>query len=551
MFKILGVINTQKINNKIPEILLFVLVTFYSIAFSALFVFRFHFFALHTDTGSYEQSIWTTIHGNILQSSLAVSVYPFNSVIGGGSQILETIAPFIFSTSHINIIILLITPLYALFPYTETLLIMASVVLASGAIPVYCIAKKELKNKKLSLVFSLSYLLYPALQGANVADFNYLVFAVPLLLSAFYFYRTENWKLYWIFIALSLTVREEVSLFLLLLGILQFAFHKKRKIGLSTMIVGLSVFLILFGILELLPIQLFGGNFSIIGQGNGIMGIFHTLATNPKVIYDHIVTSKDGIYFFEIFSHTAFLTFLSPTSFIISIPEILKNILANPDSFRIMWNHYQLLIIPGVFISTIFSIKKILDRYDSRRNLVIFSIGAVLLLSALISNSTFSPAPLKEADISLEDNHVVLKKRYVIWEFLNFDCCSDYTDNNRMYQSYSEQIKSVNKAISMIPNNVSVSTQDNFDSHLSRRQSLYLFPLYYDKVDYVLVMNKTQGMFDTGYVPQEMQEKYISLLKNDQKHKIILQENGLLLFKKITQSNLHQITYRNESKIFQ
>jgi len=533
MFKILDAINARKINNKIPEILLFALIASYAIFFSALFIFRFHFFALHTDTGSYEQSIWTTIHGNLLQSSLAVSVYPFNSVIGGGSQVLETIPPFIFSTSHINIIILLLTPLYALFPHTETLLMMTGIVLASGAIPIYCIAKRELKSKGLALVLSSSYLLYPALQGANVADFNYLVFAVPFLLSAFYFYRKENWKLYWIFIALSLTVREEVALFVLLLGILQFVFHKKRKIGLITMIVGLSAFLILLGVLELLPIQLFSGNFSIVDQGNGIAGIFHTLITNPKVIYDHVVTLKNGVYLFEIFSHTAFLTFLNPISFIVSIPTLLENLLATPDSFRIMWNHYQLLLIPGVFISTIFSIKKILYRYASRRNLVIFSIGIVLLFFALVSNSAFSPAPLKALDVSLDDNHIVLKKRYVVWEFLNFNCCSDYTGKNIMYQSYSEQIRSVYKAFSMIPDNVSVSTQDNFDAHLSRRQSLYLFPLYYDKVDYVLVMEKTQGMFNTGYVPQEMQEKYISLLKNDQKHKIILQENGVLLFKKI------------------
>jgi len=532
MSKILDLLNVKKIGNKLPEIILFILVTSYSVAFSALFIFRFHFFALHTDTGSYEQSIWTTIHGNILQSSLAVSVFPFNSVIGG-YPIPDIITAFTFSTIHTNLIVLLLSPFYALFPHTETLLILASVVLASGAIPIYCIAKKELKNKGISLIIASSYLLYPALQAANVADFNYLVFAVPFLLSAFYFYRQENWKLYWLFIILSLTVREEVALFVLFLGILQFFFHKKRRIGLVTMIVGLSSFLMLFGILESLPIHLFSGNFSIVGQGGGIGGILNTLITNPKVIYDHIVSVRDGVYLFEIFSHTAFLTFLSPISFIISFPELLKNFLADPDSFRIMWNHYQLLIIPGVFISTIFSVKKIIDKYSKRKNLVIYIIGTILIFFALTSNSAFSPAPLKETNISLEDNHFTWQKRYVVWEFLNYECCYDYSDKNAMYQSYSEQIKSAYKAISMIPDNTSVSSQDEFVNHLSRRSSLYLFPLYYDKADYVLIMEKTSGMFATGYVPQEMQEKYISLLEKDQKHRIILKENGLLLFKKI------------------
>jgi len=46
-------------------------------------------------------------------------------------------------------------------------------------------------------------------------------------------------------------------------------------------------------------------------------------------------------------------------------------------------------------------------------------------------------------------------------------------------------------------------------------------------------MEKTVVPFSLGYVPQEIQTKYISLLKNVQNHEIILNENGLLLFKKI------------------
>ncbi len=525
----------RKISRKVPEIILFIMLIAYSIAFSALFTFRFHVFALHTDTGSYEQIVWNTIHGNILQSSLAVSVFPFNSVTTGGTDLPQTVIPFIFSTLHTNIIVLLVGPFYAMLPFTETLLVAASIALASGAIPVYYTAKNELRSKGLSLTLAASYLLYPAVQAANVVDFNYLVFAVPFLLSAFYFYRRENWKLYWLFIGLSLTVREEVSLFVLFLGILIFFFHKRKKIGLITMIVGFGLFVALFGVLESLPIRLFIGNFSIVGQGHGIAGIPRTLMTNPNIIYNHIITLKNAIYLFQIFSHTALLTFLSPAAFIVSFPELIKNLFADPDSFRIMWNHYQLLIVPGVFVSTIFSLRKILNKYESRKGFAIVLLGGVLIFFALASNSFFSPAPLKEMGIPIDDNHLTWKKRFVAWEFLNSQCCSDYTDKNIMYTSYSDQIKSVKKAISMIPNNASISSQDEFVDHLSRRSSLYLFPIYYDKVDYVLVMERASGMFSTGYVPQEMQEKYISILKNEHKHEIILNENGLLLFKRIKQ----------------
>ena len=85
----------------------------------------------------------------------------------------------------------------------------------------------------------------------------------------------------------------------------------------------------------------------------------------------------------------------------------------------------------------------------------------------------------------------------------------------------------------MIPNNASVSSQDNFVAHLSKRSSLHLFPLYYNTTDYVLIMEKAEGWFSTGGLPQELQEKYITRLQNDGNHEIIFNENGLLLFKKL------------------
>jgi uncharacterized membrane protein len=518
------ILNINFLNNKFSGIVLLIMVALYSVAFSSLFLFRHRFFSLHTDTGSYEQSIWNTIHGNIMESSLAVTVYPINSIISAGKDILETIDPFIFSTSHINIIAILIAPLYAMFPYTDTLLILASITLASGAIPVYFIAKKELNNNGISLILAFSYLLYPALQAANIVDFNYLVFVVPFLLTAFYFFRTAHWKLYWIFVVLSLTVRTEVALSIFFLGVAAFFYFKKRKIGLISMAIGLITFFISFSALQSLPIPLFAGNFSVVGQGAGITGILNTLITNPQIIYEHVVTLNAGKYIFQIFSHTGFLVFVNPILFIISFTDLAKNLLTTPDHARIMWNHYQLLLIPGIFISTIFSIKTILSRFSSKRNYVLFFLGVILIFFALASNTTFSPAPLISVDYPFE--------RIVVWEFLNFECCSDYTGNNSVVYPFLYQYESVNKAIDIIPHDASVSSQDIFVSHLSKRSSLHLFPLYYNTTDYVLIVEKPTARLNMD-LPQELQDKYISRLQHDGNHEIIFKENGLLLFKKL------------------
>ena len=55
----------------------------------------------------------------------------------------------------------------------------------------------------------------------------------------------------------------------------------------------------------------------------------------------------------------------------------------------------------------------------------------------------------------------------------------------------------------------------------------------YDKVDYILVHTKQKDMLGTGYLPQEIQDEYISKLYNDGNHELVFSENELLLFKRL------------------
>lgn len=70
--------------------------------------------------------------------------------------------------------------------------------------------------------------------------------------------------------------------------------------------------------------------------------------------------------------------------------------------------------------------------------------------------------------------HVVIRDTTELWEFLNYSCCFDYSSNAQI-KAYGDQIDSANKAISLIPEYASVSTQDEFVNHLSQRSELYLF----------------------------------------------------------------------------
>src|SRR3989442_210696 len=126
-----------------------------------------------TDLGIFTQAMYSTIHGRLLYEAVDYQAYGATSFLG----------------VHFSPILLAIVPLYWLFPYAETLLVLQAVVVASGTIPTYLIAKKN-GNEKRALAFSSFYLLYAPLLGANLYDFHVESFLPVLLL--FTFYLTES-----------------------------------------------------------------------------------------------------------------------------------------------------------------------------------------------------------------------------------------------------------------------------------------------------------------------------------------------------------------------
>ena len=93
-------------------------------------------------------------------------------------------------------------PLYWLWANVNVLLVVQTVALALGALPVSWLAYARLRSNVAAVVLPLVYLLYPALQAANMFDFHAFTLSAPLLLFAFYFMDavvtgSSSWRRYW------------------------------------------------------------------------------------------------------------------------------------------------------------------------------------------------------------------------------------------------------------------------------------------------------------------------------------------------------------------
>jgi len=87
---------------------------------------------------------------------------------------------------HTSLVMFLVAPLYAIARSPVTLLLVQTVALALGALPVYWLARRKLPGPGVAIALSAAYLLQPALGYTNLFEFHPEVLSTSALLWAFY-----------------------------------------------------------------------------------------------------------------------------------------------------------------------------------------------------------------------------------------------------------------------------------------------------------------------------------------------------------------------------
>lgn len=123
---------------------------------------------------------------------------------------------------HFSPIYYLMLPFYFVFRSPLTLQILQAVIVGSGVIPLYLIARRRRLTPPLSAALCLAYALYPALTGGCSYDLHENCFLAPLLLWLFYFSEQEGKKsriLTALFAILTLAVKEDAAVYVAFFGI--------------------------------------------------------------------------------------------------------------------------------------------------------------------------------------------------------------------------------------------------------------------------------------------------------------------------------------------
>jgi uncharacterized membrane protein len=441
---------------------------------------------------------------------------------------------------HFSPVLILLLPIYSIYPGAEVLLVFQSSMIALGALPLYWFASERLKNNLVAAGFSLAYILYPILHGANWFDFHIQCMLPVFFFSAMYHLEQESWTKYFVFTFLALAVGESVSLvvfFMGVYGVLKYRSLLSRAIGqrkLDSKKVLIPIVTLIVSTIWFLASKWIQNSFfpvdpafmdyykavdwwSVLGiAGDPIRMPIHILLNPLRVAqaltYDAYLKL---LYFVLAFGSLLFLPFKSSVT-LITLPVLLPAFLSNYSPFYMLGVHYPLYYIPFLFLATVEGAKK----YKNGEGTAIIKGRIKSILMILVIFSLFA-SPLSPLLNTME---------------VPIPHFSDYS-----LPIVSEHETILQGVIALVPSNVSILTQNNIFPHFSNRLEAYVYPLPHvfdfaprEAREYVdqIMLKSEYVLVDTGYDRETALHIISDVTRRYEGFTVLRYEDGIYLYKR-------------------
>lgn len=213
---------------------------------------------------------------------------------------------------HATLFAFVMAPIYALHPEVETLLVIQSCLLGGAAIPLFFFARRHV-GAQMACVLAVTYLFYPALHGANIFEFHYLPLGSFFLFTALALFESKRDVWGAIVVAITLSVREDVSAWVAVLGAYFLLSGRRPIAGVVLSAVGL----VYFGLIKFVIMPRFaeggGESFTFIFEklipkgGKGFGAVLTTVIANPAYAVSTMVDVTKLVYVLQLFLPLAFI----------------------------------------------------------------------------------------------------------------------------------------------------------------------------------------------------------------------------------------------------
>jgi len=310
-----------------------------------------------------------------------------------------------FFSLHFSPLIYLISAVYKILPYNETIISLNVLIMISSVFPLYKLCFEYSRDKWFGLFVVVLLLWYPAFQYIVLYEFMFLKFSIPIIFWMLYFFQQKKMIAYYLFVILAVLVREEIGLTIMMFGFYVFFFEKQRKTGAITVLIGLVAFIVI--LLFIMP-SLMGPGFS----ENDTMKVYYSPfgETNVEVIKNIILNPILSISImvhkikvanvFMMFLPLLFIPFLAPAVLFGSLAQFGIVLLSSSLTKSSYMLHYVSPAIPFIFYAFIKGwprLLKLLKYFTDKKNRVTdlnSAAMATVLGGLLIANVFFGPSPM-------------------------------------------------------------------------------------------------------------------------------------------------------------
>ncbi|MGC8875204.1 MAG: DUF2079 domain-containing protein, partial [Chloroflexia bacterium] len=311
------------------RVLLVLMLIGYAVVFSAASIFKLHTLRQGFDLAGNEQTIWNTMHGRLFRTSVfAMMDYDFDD----GPVLLEV--P--------------LAALYAVYPSTATLLVLQTLAIVLGALPLYGLIR-EVWRPAAGLVAVALYFLHPTVQHMNLYEFQYRSFSLAFALAAFYFFHRRQWGWWAVFLLLGMATKTEAALFTAAFGL--YAWTRKRPWHYvwPPILVGAAWFYL--SLFVVVPRFTHGESSFVAGVysygylGDSLGEVLHTLLTRPLFVLGVLFQPAKARFLASFLFLSAFLPLLAPEWLVPAAPIFLLNLLSpNPVQFSLYYQYQGLTL---------------------------------------------------------------------------------------------------------------------------------------------------------------------------------------------------------------
>ena len=473
------------------------------------------------DMGIMDQAVWSITHGQLLHQTICNIVSDTNCYSANG------ISRFAI---HFEPILFPISLLYYILPGPNTLVILQTLVVASGAFPAFWLARLRLRSNLAAVPFALLYLLYPVQQQATIFEFHAVTLTAALLLFTIYFMYTRRTVWLFVFAILSMACKEELPAVIALFGLWSIIFQQRWRSGLGLIVLAfawLGMALLSYHFFSPTGHPLLASRYTYLG--NGPVQIALNFLRHPvSLLKQHVWEIHHRYYLELLLAPAGYLPLFAPWVLVLAVPSIALNLFSSDPNQYVGVFQYSAEIVPILIFATIeavvfivWLIQWVITRLQEQRQ-----VAQVNNVATATSNATRPRGILRWL-------HPVLLAILIIFALgnavaQNFTYGSLPFSQGFTWPQVTAHDKLAQRFVDMIPPSASVSAQSNLVPHISERTNIYMFPYQDDRADYIFldVTNYTYPLYSSQYNSDVNQ---ILLSGN---YGIVAAQDGYLLLKR-------------------